>query len=74
MIETWQQKWSKASGYNTRDGCMLSEIEELRRANVKLLDMLKWYVEEDDVIVGQEGNEYWEEGFLKAQALIEELQ
>lgn len=74
MIETWQQKWSKASGYDTRDGCMLSEIEELRRANTRLLDMLKWYVEEDDVIVGQEGNEYWEEGFFKAQTLIEELQ
>jgi hypothetical protein len=40
MIETWQQKWSKASGYDTRDGCMLSEIEELRKANAELIKEL----------------------------------
>ena len=40
MIETWQQKWSKASGYDTRDGCMFSEIEELRKANAALIKEL----------------------------------
>jgi hypothetical protein len=36
----------------------------------RLLKALHWYVENDDVIVGQEGNEFWVKGFNEAQAAL----
>lgn len=39
----------------------------------KLVECLKWYVENDDTNIGQEGNEFWEDGLNKANALLEEI-
>jgi hypothetical protein len=36
----------------------------------QMRDALAWYVKEDDVIEGQEGNEYWVEGKRNAERLI----
>ena len=37
------------------------------------IDALEWYVEEDDVIEGMEGNERWVEGKRIAESVIEAL-
>lgn len=36
----------------------------------ELRDMLQWYIDEDEVNEGQEGNEYWTEGKQKAIELL----
>ena len=36
----------------------------------ELLAALKWYVENDDTNIGQEGNEFWEEGLAAGKAAI----
>ncbi len=51
--------------------------EEIIAAQQKMIDqlaeMLQWYVDEDEIIEGMEGNEYWVEGKQKAVALLESL-
>lgn len=37
----------------------------------KLGEALRWYVENDDTNLGQEGNEFWELGYYKGKALVE---
>jgi hypothetical protein len=52
----------------------LKAVKELRRlheVNVELLAALTWYVENDDCSIGQDGNEFWEDGLNKAKAAIE---
>jgi hypothetical protein len=35
-----------------------------------VLKMLQWYVDEDDVNLGQPGNDYWEAGYYMAKAVL----
>jgi hypothetical protein len=50
---------------------------EAKEANARLiscapdlLEALKWYVENDEVSIGMEGNEFWEEGLERGKAAI----
>ena len=43
---------------------------KLERAAPDLLEALKWFVENDDTNIGQEGNEFWEDGLNRGIAAI----
>jgi hypothetical protein len=40
----------------------------------ELYAALRWYVENDDTNVGQEGNEFWEAGKKQAQAVLAKVE
>lgn len=35
-----------------------------------LVEALEWYIENDDVCIGQEGNEFYEDGYYRAKTAI----
>ena len=39
----------------------------------ELVQSLQWYVDEDEISEGMEGNEYWVDGKHKAEALLERV-
>jgi hypothetical protein len=53
------------------DELVMSEADaRLIAAAPDLIEALRWYVENDDTIIGMEGNEFWEEGLERGKAAI----
>jgi hypothetical protein len=47
-----------------------NELRRLDDINNDLMATLRWYIENDDVLLYQDGNEFWADGFYAAQAAI----
>lgn len=47
---------------------------ELENQISSLYSALKWYVENDDTNIGQEGNGFWEEGKKRAEAILAKIE
>lgn len=39
----------------------------------EIISCLEWYVENDDTNIGQEGNEFWEQGLYRALKALKEV-
>ncbi len=60
---------AKESGFPRIQADPADIIEVFDQRN-QLLEALEWYVENDDVNEGQEGNEFWEDGLNRARTII----
>lgn len=45
-------------------------VRKLTEERAELLEALRWYVDNDDTNIGQEGNEFWELGLDRARTAI----
>ena len=66
----WQAKWD--ADKSERQTIKQKALEQKHRSDCydDLLEALKWYVENDDTNIGQEGNEFWENGLSNAKSAI----
>lgn len=39
----------------------------------EIIECLRWYVENDDTNLGQEGNEFWEDGYNRAAEVLNKI-
>ena len=58
-----------ASGQNDNNPCLGEGFQDHARIE-KLEEMLKWYIEEDEIHEGDPENQYWIDGKHKAMKLL----